>query len=143
MTPREEKHLRILLRTRTIAMVGASLKSIRPSHGVGLYLVRAGYRVIPVNPGHAGETLFGETIVRSLKEIEEPVDLINIFRRSEDVLPVVTDAIDHLADLKAVWMQLGISNTEARVLAEAKGLDVVENLCIKDAHAHLIGTPKV
>lgn len=120
---------RILTETRTIAMVGASPNPARPSHRVGRFLAARGYRVIPVNPGHAGGTLFGATVVPQLSAIDEPVDMLDIFRRSDAVLPVVQAALEHLPGLSTVWMQLGVSNAEARALAEAQGVTVVENRC--------------
>lgn len=139
MTPSDERLARILLETRTIAMIGASMKPARPSHGVGLYLVEAGYRVIPVNPGHDGKTLFGETVRASIADIDEPVDLVNVFRRSEDVLPHARETFAHLDTAGVFWMQLGISNAEARTLLEREGREVVDNRCIKIEHARLIG----
>ncbi|MFD1913472.1 CoA-binding protein [Halodurantibacterium flavum] len=128
----------ILTECRTIAVVGFSPNPARPSHGVARYLAGVGYRVIPVNPGHAGEVVAGMTVVGSLSEIVEPVHMVDIFRRSEHVLPVVEEAMS-LAGLRCVWMQLGISNAEARRLAEAKGIQVVDNRCTKIEHARLIG----
>jgi len=130
MTPTDEKLAQIILETRTIAMVGASIKPERASNRVGNYMARRGYRVIPVNPGHAGKTLFGQTVVATLSEIDEPVEMLNIFRRSEDVLRPVEEALQHLQGLKSIWMQLGITNAEARGRATAQGLDVVEDRCL-------------
>ena len=138
MIPADERLARLLLETRVIAMVGASLKPARPSHGVGLYMAQNGYRVIPVNPGHAGKELFGETVVASLADIEEPVDMLNIFRRSDQIAPVVKEALVALPGLKSVWMQLGLSNAEARTMAEGKGLTVVENRCLLIEHRRLM-----
>ena len=95
--------------------------------------------MIPVNPGHAGKTLFGQTVVASVSEIDEPVDLLNVFRRSSEVAKVVLPALDALPDLKTVWMQLGIENAEARTAAAAKGLSVVEDRCILVEHRRLLG----
>lgn len=139
MTPTDERITRSLIETRVIAMVGASPRAGRASNSVGHYLVSAGFRVIPVNPIVAGETLFGEKVVSNLSEIETPVQLLNIFRRSEAVLPHVAEAIAALPDLKTVWMQLGVANSEARLQAESAGPFVVEDRCIKIEHARLIG----
>ena len=119
----------ILRSTRTIAMVGWSPDPARPSNGVARFLAARGYRVIPVNPGHAGKTVAGETLRASLADISEPVDMVEIFRRSEAVLPVVQQALAALPGLRTVWMQLGVENAEAAALANAQGLRVVQNRC--------------
>ena len=138
MTPNDERLARIMLEARTIAMVGASLRPERASFGVARYLVDAGYRVIPVNPGYVGQELFDEAFVSDLNEIEGPVDLVNLFRRSEDVPPHVEEALSLPQRPKTIWMQLGISNAEARASAEAQGLQVVENRCLLVEHRRLI-----
>jgi uncharacterized protein len=117
----------ILKKTKTIALVGASPKPDRPSNHVMAFLQRKGYRVIPVNPQVAGETIHGERVVASLAEIKEPIDMVDIFRRSEQVPPVVDEAI--AAHAKVVWMQLAIRNDAAAAKAEAAGLEVVMNRC--------------
>ncbi|MGH6989859.1 MAG: CoA-binding protein [Stellaceae bacterium] len=122
----------ILRRARTIALVGASAKPERPSHGVMTYLQAAGYRVIPVNPGLAGRTLLGERVYARLQEIPEPIDLVDIFRKSADVPPIVEDAI--AIGAKTVWMQLGIRNEAAARQAADAGLEVVEDRCTKIEH---------
>jgi len=119
----------ILRTTRTIALVGWSANPARPSHRVARFLAARGYRVIPVNPGHAGQVVLGETVRASLAEISDPVDMVDIFRRSEAVLPVVQEALAALPGLKTVWMQLGVENADAAALAEARGLQVVQNRC--------------
>lgn len=123
----------ILRRTRVIAMVGASPDPARPSHQVGQFLRDAGYRVIPVNPGHAGKTLFGEEVRARLSDIpdELAVDMVDIFRRSDHVLPIVEEALAHLPALRTIWMQIGVRNAEAADAARARGLDVVEDSCPK------------
>lgn len=118
----------ILTEVKTIALVGWSPKPDRPSHRVAAYLAARGYRVIPVNPGAAGQTALGETVRASLAEIEGPVDMVDIFRRSEDVPPVVEAALK-LRGLKAIWMQLGITNPEAAAKAESMGVQVVQDRC--------------
>ena len=139
MTPQDERLTRILLQSRTIALVGASMRPERPSHYVGNYLRHAGYRVIPVNPGYTGEILFGEKVRGSLDDIDEQIDLLNVFLRSERVLPIIEKAIAVLPSLKTVWMQVGVKNAEARALAEAACIEVVEDRCIKVDHARLVG----
>jgi predicted CoA-binding protein len=119
----------ILRTSRTIALVGWSPNPARASHGVARFLAARGYRVIPVNPGHAGQVVLGETVRASLAEISDPVDMVDIFRRSEAVLPVVQEALAALPGLKTVWMQLGVENADAAALAEARGLQVVQNRC--------------
>lgn len=118
----------ILTETRTIAVVGWSPKPDRPSHGVAAYLKRQGYRVIPVNPGQAGEAALGETIRASLSDIDVPVDMVDIFRRSSEVGPVVDEALA-LGGVKTVWMQLGVVNEDAAAKARAAGLQVVMDRC--------------
>ena len=120
---------RILQQTRVIALVGASPKPDRPSHQVGTFLARHGYKVIPVNPGQAGKTMFGETCVASLGDISEPVDMVDIFRRSEEVMGVVEEALHVLTGLKTIWMQLDIVDDKAAALAHAQGAEVVMDRC--------------
>jgi predicted CoA-binding protein len=124
----------ILRETRTVALVGASPRPERPSHGVMRYLLAAGYRVIPVRPRDCDEIL-GVPCVATLAEIEEPIDLVDVFRRSEYTPDVARDAV--AAGAKALWLQLGIISREARRIAEAAGLDYVEDLCSAVVHRHL------
>ena len=121
----------ILTRTRVIALVGYSANPDRPSNRVAAYLKARGYRVLPVNPGLAGQVALGETVYPDLASIpkEIPVDMVDIFRRSEDVPPVVADALASLPGLGTVWMQLGIRNEVAARAARAGGVDVVEDRC--------------
>ena len=120
----------ILSAAKVIALVGWSPKPDRPSHGVANYLVRRGYRVIPVNPGQAGQiTTWGETVRASMSEIAEPVDMVDIFRASEAVGPVVAEAIDQLTGPRVIWMQLGVVNEAAAAAARSAGLAVVMNRC--------------
>jgi predicted CoA-binding protein len=127
----------ILSHCRTIAMVGASPTTSRPSYFAMKYLQEKGYRVIPVNPGQSGTTLLGERVHASLKEIGEPVDMVDIFRSPEAALEVTRTAIKIGA--KVVWMQLGVRNDEAARLAEAAGLRVVMNRCPKIEYGRLSG----
>ncbi len=117
----------ILRRAKIIAMVGASPRPDRPSYRVMQFLQSRGYRVIPVNPQAAGETLHGETIYAAIADVPESIDMVDIFRRSELVPPVVDEAI--AKGTKAIWMQLGVRNDAAAAKAEAAGIDVVMNRC--------------
>ncbi|MBE0552153.1 MAG: CoA-binding protein [Rhodobacteraceae bacterium] len=116
----------ILRGVRSIALVGWSPRPDRPSHGVARFLAARGYRVIPVNPGQAGQQALGETVVATLAEAG-PVDMVDIFRRSEEAGAVVDEAI--AAGAKVVWMQLGIADPAAAARAQAAGLQAVMNRC--------------
>ena len=120
---------RILTDTKTIALVGWSPNPDRPSHGVAAYLARRGFRVIPVNPGQAGVvTAWGEVVRGALSDIGDPVDMVDVFRNSGAVPPVVDEALT-LAGVKTIWMQLGVVNEPAAAKARAAGLEVVMNRC--------------
>jgi predicted CoA-binding protein len=127
----------ILVGTRTIAMVGASPNASRPSYFAMKYLKQKGFRVIPVNPGQAGKEILDEPVFASLAEIDEPVDLVDIFRASDAALGIAREAI--AIGAKVVWMQLGVRNDEAAALAEAAGLQVVMNRCPKIEYGRLSG----
>jgi predicted CoA-binding protein len=117
-----------LLRTaKTIAMVGASDRPDRPSHGVMRFLLSRGYDVIPVNPQLAGQRIHDRPVVATLAEIHEPIDIVDIFRNSAAAGPVIDEAI--AAGAKAVWTQLGVFNDEAVARAEGAGLKAVVNRC--------------
>ncbi len=128
---------RILRDVNTIAMVGASTNWNRPSYFAMKYLQDKGFRVIPVNPRSAGEELLGETVYANLKDIPEPVDMVDIFQRSERVPEVVGEAIEIGA--KIVWMQLTVRHDEAAKKAEAAGLTVIMNRCPKIEFGRLSG----
>jgi len=125
--------------TKTIALVGASLKPSRASYRVGNYLADLGYRVIPVNPGHVGKPLFGQVIVGSLADIEQPetVDMVDIFRRSELIPEVVDDAMTALPQLKTVWMQLELRHAQSAQKASDAGLMVIQDKCPKIEYPRL------
>lgn len=129
----------ILTRTRVIAVVGVSPNPVRPSHYVGRYLALKGYRVIPVNPGHVGKSLFGGVVRGSLSEIDEPVDMVDIFRRSEAVPGIVDEALDVLPGLRTIWMQIGVEHAEAAAKARTAGCEVVMNRCPKIEYQRLFG----
>ena len=126
---RDDDIAALLQNARTIAMVGASDNPSRASFGVMKFLQEKGYRVIPVNPRITGEHVHGEYVWRELGQIGEPIDLVDIFRRSSEVGPVVDQAI--AIGAKAVWMQLGVIDEEAAARAEAAGLKVVMDRCPK------------
>ena len=121
---------KLLTTARTIAMVGLSPKESRPSNMVARYLLAAGYTVIPVNPGQ--EKILGLDCYPDLGSIPTPVDIVDIFRRSEDVPPIVDEAI--AIGAKAIWMQEGVVHAEAARTAQAAGLLVVMDRCLKTVH---------
>ena len=125
---------RILEDSKTIAVVGLSPKSQRPSHRVARYLLAAGYTIIPVNPGQ--DTILGLPSYPNLRAIPMPVDLVDIFRRPEAVLPVVEEAI--AIGSRFIWMQEGIVNDEAAAKAEAAGLEVIMDRCTMVDHMNLL-----
>ena len=129
----------ILNRTKVVAVVGVSTNPVRPSYYVARYLGLKGYTVIPVNPVYAGGQLFGQIIRADLSEIDEPIDMVDIFRRSEHVTAIVDEALEHLPNLKTIWMQIGVEHAEATAKAEAIGLDVVQNRCPKIEYQRLFG----
>lgn len=117
----------LLRSAKTIAMVGASDRADRPSYGVMRFLLAHGYQVIPVNPQLAGQTIHDQSVVATLAEIDEPIDIVDIFRNSAAAGAVIDDAI--AAGAKAVWTQLGVFNDEGVARAEAAGLKAVVNHC--------------
>src|SRR5262249_10853901 len=127
----------ILQRVKTIAMVGASSNWNRPSYFVMKYLQGKGYRVLPVNPGVAGEELLGEKVYASLRDIPEPVDMVDVFRPAREAPAIVEDAM--AIGAKVVWMQLGIRNDAAAAMAEKAGIEVVMNRCPKIEFGRLGG----
>ncbi len=128
----------ILREAKTIALVGASPRPDRPSHGVMRYLLAQGYRVIPVRPADCDDVL-GVPCVQSVQEIEEHVDLVDVFRRPEFTPEHARDAV--AAGAGALWLQLGIRSPESREIAEAAGLDYVEDLCTAVVHRQELATP--
>lgn len=128
---------KVLERTQTIAIIGASPNPDRPSNRVGRFLADNGYRVIPVNPGQVGTELFGETVVGSLADIKLQVDMVDIFRRSEAVGPIVAEALK-LNGLQTIWMQLGVINEDAARMAADAGIDVIMDRCPKIEYRRLM-----
>ena len=126
---------RILAESRTIAVVGLSQNWHRPSNFAAKYLQQHGYRIIPVNPAY--DQVLGEKCYPSLADIPEPVDVVDCFRRAEDIPPLAEAAI--AIGAKVLWLQLGVVNVEAAQRARAAGLDVVMDRCIKIEHARLLG----
>ena len=133
---KDEEMKEVLRSSKTVAVIGISPKEDRPSYGVASYLKSKGYRIIPVRPD--GDEILGEKVYHSLTEIprEIEIDVVDIFRKSEDVPPVVEEAIHRRA--KVVWMQEGIVNQEARAKAEKAGLKVVMDRCTKKEHQKLL-----
>jgi len=133
-----DSYIRGILNTvRTIAMVGASEKEIRPSYFVFKYLLERGYRMIPVNPGGAGHEILGQRIYARLADIPEPIDMVDIFRPSQYALAIVQEALALNPRPQVIWMQLGIRNDDAAALAEANGMKVVMNRCPKIEYGRL------
>lgn len=135
-----DSHLKeILERTKVVAMVGVSMNPVRPSYFVARYLGLKGFKVIPVNPGHAGKLLFGQEIRASLADIQGPVDMVDIFRQSQHVPPIVEGALEHLQGLSTVWMQIGVEHEGAAEMARDQGVDVIMNRCPKIEYQRLFG----
>lgn len=129
----------ILRSVKTIAMVGATPNTARPAHLVMKYLLGQGFRVIPVNPGQAGKDLLGQKVYASLADIPEPIDMIDIFRRSDAADGIVDEALALDPRPKVIWMQLGVRNDDAAAKAEAAGLTVIMNRCPKIEFGRLCG----
>jgi predicted CoA-binding protein len=130
-----EKTRRILLRYKTLAVVGLSAQWHRPSYFAAKYMQEHGYRVIPVNPGY--DAILGEKCYKSLRDIPDQVDVVDCFRKSAEIPAIADDAV--AIGAKVLWMQLGVENAQARRKAEAAGLEVVENRCVKIEHGRFFG----
>jgi len=134
----DDSYIRSILNTvKTIAMVGVSANTSRPSYFAFKYLLERGYRMIPVNPGLAGQELLGRKVYGKLADIAEPIDMVDIFRASQYALGIVQEALALKPRPQVVWMQLGIRNDEAAALAEANGIKVVMNRCPKIEYGRL------
>jgi predicted CoA-binding protein len=132
---------RILRSTKTIAMVGASPNSVRPSYFAMKYLLDKGFKIIPINPGQVGKDILGQKVYATLADVPPPVDMVDIFRNSEAAGPITDEVIankDRLG-VKVLWMQLGVINEEAAKRAEAAGLTVIMNRCPKIEYGRLSG----
>ena len=129
--------IRILRECRTIAVVGLSAEWHRPSFFAAKYLQGKGYRILPVNPRYAGGSVLGMPCVARLEDLTEPVDMVDVFRKAEDVAPIAASAV--AIGAKCLWQQLGVMNLEAHAAARAAGLDSVMNRCVKIEHARLFG----
>jgi predicted CoA-binding protein len=133
-----DSYIRGILNTvKTIAMVGFSPKENRPSYFAFKYLIERGYRVFPVNPGHAGHEVLGQKVYARLSDIPEPIDMVDIFRASEHVLPIVEEALTLKPKPQVIWMQLTVRNDDAARLAEQAGIKVVMNRCPKIEYGRL------
>lgn len=125
----------VLKENRTIAVVGLSADWNRPSYFAAKYMQERGYRIIPVNPKYP--EILGEKCYPDLKSIPEPVDIVDVFRKPEDCVPIAREAV--AIGAKVLWLQLGVVNEEARQIAEAAGLTVIEDRCVKIEYARLFG----
>ena len=128
---------RILKQVSTIAVVGLSANWYRPSYFAAKYMQEHGYRIIPVNPAYENQEILGERCYARLSDIPEKIDLVDCFRKSETIEPLAQEAIDIGA--KVLWLQLGVENEKAEVLARAAGLEVVRDRCVKIEHGRLFG----
>jgi predicted CoA-binding protein len=133
-----DSYIRGILNTvKTIAMVGISPKENRPSYFAFKYLLERGYHMIPVNPGQAGKEILGQKVYANLTEVPEPIDMVDVFRASQFVMPVVEEAIRLSPKPQVMWMQLSVRNAEAAEAAEAAGMKVVMDRCPKIEYGRL------
>jgi predicted CoA-binding protein len=131
------ERLRILTENQSIAMVGLSADPMRPSHFAAIYMQSEGYEIIPVKPRYAGQTILGQPVYASLAEIPGKVDIVDVFRRADEVPAIADQAVEIGAGV--LWMQLGIVNEEAARIAREAGLEVVMDRCVKIEHARFFG----
>lgn len=124
---------KLVLTSKNIAIVGISSNPSKPSYRVAEYLKNAGYKIIPVNPNY--DQVLGEKCYSNLTSVPFPIDIVDVFRKSEDVLPIAKEAVS--LNIKCFWMQLGVSNEEARKLLETAGVVVVEDTCLKIFHSKI------
>ena len=136
----DEKLTSYLKESHTIAVIGLSEKEEKTSHRVSAFMQAKGYKIIPINPKMAGQTILGQRVYASLQEVEEPIDIVNIFRRSEFLPKIAEEFIQ--TDAKIFWAQLGIENEQAaEILTQANRLDFVMDRCIKIEYQRLIEQP--
>lgn len=128
---------RVLHECRRVAIVGLSAEWHRPSFFVAKYLLQHGYQVFPVNPRYAGSEILGQPCVASLADLPAPVDMVDVFRRTEDVLPIAQQAV--ATGARCLWQQIGVLNHAAEQLARQAGMDSVMDRCVKIEHARLFG----
>ena len=134
----DDRYIRGILNTvKTIAMVGVSANTSRPSYFAFKYLLERGYRMIPINPGLAGQELLGQKVYARLADVPEPIDMVDVFRASRYAVEIVEEAVALSPRPRVIWMQLGIRNDAAAKLAEANGLKVVMNRCPKIEYGRL------
>ena len=129
----------ILDQVKSVAIVGASHKDVRPSYFVARYLLDKGYRVFPINPGLGGKSILGQTVYGHLRDVPEPIDMVDIFRNSEAALGITDEVLALQPKPKVLWMQLTVRNDAAAEKAEAAGLKVVMNRCPKIEYGRLSG----
>jgi predicted CoA-binding protein len=130
--------LRVILKeSKTIAVVGLSANWYRPSYFAAKYMQEHGYKIIPVNPAYVDQEVLGERCYSSLEDIPESVDMVDCFRKSEDIEPIASQAVTIGA--KIIWLQLGVKNESASEIASAAGMTYVENRCVKIEHGRLFG----
>ena len=131
----EKQIIKILSISKTIALVGASANEKKPSFVVMSYLQSYGYKVLPINPFHSGKKILGEYVLSKLNDIEEKIDLVDVFRQSEEAPDIAKQSVDIGAN--ALWLQLGISNQKARNIAKSADINFIQNKCIKIEHQRL------
>jgi predicted CoA-binding protein len=129
----------VLNRMKTVAVVGVSANPVRPSYFVARYLSRKGIRVVPVNPGLAGQELLGETVYATLSDIPFDVDMVDVFRRSDAVPAIVDEALARWPDLQTIWLQIGVEHADSAEVAQARGVTVIQNRCPKIEYQRLFG----
>ena len=129
----------VLNRMKTVAVVGVSANPVRPSYFVARYLSRKGIRVVPVNPGLAGQELFGETVYATLYDIPFDVDMVDVFRRSDAVPAIVDEALARWPDLQTIWLQIGVEHADSAEVAQARWVTVIQNRCPKIEYQRLFG----
>jgi predicted CoA-binding protein len=131
------ERLRILTENKRIAMVGLSADPMRPSHFAAIYMQSEGYEIIPVNPRYVGQTILGQPVYASLAEIPGKVDIVDVFRRADEVPAIANEAV--AIGARVLWMQLGVVNEEAARIAREAGIEVVMDRCVKIEHARFFG----